>query len=108
MWKRWNNESGEKEFTLIKSVLEWVFQALVNYVHVSRAIHSCFKDSYMNKTPAKHRDIFRQKYDASARVRTHGRVCQADALPTVTRWLKYPTYYILVTSNYSQVTKIVK
>ena len=34
--------SGEKEFTLTKSLLECVFQALVNYVHVSRA----FKNYY--------------------------------------------------------------
>ena len=37
----------------------------------SESCKSCIDDLYLNKTLAKHRDIFRQKLNASARVRTN-------------------------------------
>ena len=53
-----------------------------NIVITSLTLQSARAYSHIkeNKTPAEHWDIFRQKRNASARVRP--RVCQADALPT--------------------------
>ena len=40
-------------------------------IRIGTLLHWCLKQQENNKTPAKHRDIFRSKCNASARVRTH-------------------------------------